>query len=468
MQKKRSGFFAALSNLKDSNIFLFLLALGISLFIWIYINYNVYPNFEKTLEDITVVTDIIGTKAEEYKLSVMSLPVENLKVDVHFTGNRSVLVGITKENIEAYIDFSSMTNTVGKQTLPIKVRSKKGVDEEKFTATPSLKSIEVEMDKYEQRYFNVGEINHKQLDRGQDVIIDEEGVACEPNQVLISGPSAALDQIDHIRVTVKDDETLNKTKTFTNIPDYELVGKNGQTISQSGYQIQTARFSVTIPVYYEKTLPMTVTLIGVPKDFDQEWLYSRLRINYDDVYSLPGYGENVKTFTLRTRTPINKETMSKSEKWSIGNVPLSKLTLGGDGYNLQVNVGDGFEDGSNVESVRITLDETDLKAVTRYIYNKEIQPMNGLPDLKYIIAPGRTAITMIGSSDEVSQIGVSDLQASVDLANSGISDAGAFSQAVSITLPDTAKHVWIAPTPKVSVTAVVQDKTEESKNSGTG
>ncbi|MBP0976428.1 MAG: hypothetical protein J6P20_10235, partial [Oscillospiraceae bacterium] len=386
-------------------------------------------------------------------------------------GERKDIGHLKKEDIVAYVDFNStLINKVGKQTLPIKVRLANTEDgtELKFTATPSVKNIEVELDRFEQRYFNVGEINHKQLERVQDVIVEEEGISCEPNQVLINGPTTALDQIDHIRLIVTDNEPISESKTYTNISDYELIGKNGQTISKDGYKVQTARFSVSIPVYYMKVLPMTVTLVGVPKDFDQDWLYSRLRINSDDVYCLPGYGENVKTIALRTDNSISKETMSRSEAWSIGKVPLSKLTLGGSGYTLTVNVGDGFKDMSNLETVRITLDETDLKAVTRYIYNKEIQPMNGLPDLKYIIAPGRTAITLIGPSDEISQISENDLQASVELANSGISDAGAFSQAVSVTLPDTAKHVWIAPTPMVSVTAVVQDKNEEIKGSATG
>lgn len=444
------------------------LSFFLSVLLWAYIASEISPGFEAEFSDIPVAVDITGTKAEEYELSVISQNIEDPKIDVTLIGNRSDLGGLKKEDISAYVDFDAMlTNTVGKQVLPIKIRTKAAYT----SAELSIPTMEITMDRYEDASFNVTDIDHKNIKTtDSETIKDIEAISCSPMAVKIKGPTAALALIDHIKLVIDEEETIEQTKIFTNITHYELIGKDGSRLDETPFNVENTRYSVTIPVYYMRTLPITIGVdkTGITKNFDMDWLKERLRIVADTEYTLPGFGDNNKMITLRTNDISHKTMLMSWTEYLVGNVPLSSLApidrknKDSKEYSLTVSPEEGFEDLSNIGTIKVVLDETDLITVTRGINNDEIRPMNGLADYDYTVAPGRTMITLIGPSDEISKIAASDLRAVVLLYNSGVNDAGSFSEGVTVTLPDDCPHVWVSPMPKVTVTAKAKETTASS------
>ena len=444
---------AWLRKINKNEIILFIISFILAWALWIYIAYSVSPFHELTLEDIPVSLDIADTKAEENNLSVISTEIENPKVTVKINGYRKDIGGITKDDITARVDFDAMqTNNTGKQKLPIKIETKYNI--QSMEIEPS--TLEVTLDYYANESFNVSaEIDHKKLKaQSSGDIIDEANLICVPSKVVISGPTVSLNQIDHIRVILDEEDVIDETKIYSNITHYELVDKNGTVISDTNLNVQNPRFSVTVPVYYMKKLPITLNITGVPNGFDTEWLMKRLRIVDDKQYPLAGYGDEgaeYKAIQLKTSNKKLIQELEKRDSYNINDVPISKLSLSGNGVPVEVRIDDGFKDASNLGSVTITLDTTDLTTKMRSIENTAISVVNGAADYEYTKAPGRTMVTLIGLTEEVTKIRASDLQASVSLTNAD-SDATNLSSVVSITLPEGIQHVWISPLPMLSIT----------------
>ncbi|MBR5371634.1 MAG: hypothetical protein IK130_05400 [Oscillospiraceae bacterium] len=439
--------------------------LGLSIFLafvaWGLIAMKINPEYQQVFQDVPVTVDITGTKAQDYELSVISKQMEDPKVNITLHGTRSALGGLTAKDVSAYVDFDSLVNVVGKQKLPIKVKC----DAAYVSIETSMQDFEVEMDRFGTRDINVTEIRHDNIKPADtETIVDEEKISCDPLTVKIKAPTSALEKLDHIRLIIDDDETITETQVFSNITHYELIDKDGAKLSEDAYQVQATRYSVKVPVYYERAVPVTVNVLekGVPKNFDFEWIKSRLRIISGTEYHLPGFtseGEEPLSITIRTENLTHKQNLDNLEAFSVGDVPLTALTTKSKAFPLEISLDEGLTNASNLNSVEIALDTTDLYSVTRTIDNSTIQPVNGAADLKYTIAPGRTQVTLVGLKDEVLKITDNDVRAAVVLYNRAVNDAGSFAEALTISLPDEFKHVWVSPLPKVSVTATVKETT---------
>ena len=440
-----------LNHITKQNIFLIVISFLIALFAWAFIASSVNPDYSKSFNGLDVTVDTAGTQAEGMGLSVLDSAVNDLTVDVTIAGNRTDIGGLNKSDLIAYVDFSTVTDTVGKQTFPIRLKTTAGTV--LTNCTFSQPSIELTMDKYETRTYAVTNVQYPNITASDDdVIIDEDNISCDPATVSIYGPTSQLSQIDHISVIISDTESLYQTKTYTDCTEYELVDADGKTIAETAFQVQATRFSVKIPVYYTHTLPVTIGISNVPGSFDIDTVMQRLRISTDHEYALPGYGDDNLMITIETDDPSNKSTLDAMDSMTIGTIPLSSLSIGSTPIEIVVTLDEGYTDLSNLGTVYVSLDDSDLVAAQRWITNSEIQLINGSSNFSYAMQSGRTSITLIGPPEAVAQINADDLQATVNLYNAAITEEGTSAQAVTITLPDSVSNVWVSPQPKVNIT----------------
>lgn len=438
-----------------SDLLLLIASLVLALFIWVYIATSVSTNYSLSFSDVPITVDISNSRAAAYGLSVVSPQDDDLSVDVTISGSRANIGGMNKSELEAYADFNSATisDKVGRQAVPVRVRSKSG--KSLGTVTLSVTSIDVSMDKFQTLEFPVSEVRHPNLTGADDeVVIDDENISCKPATVNIYGPSAALAQIDHLCVNVTEAEKINKNRIFTNCTDYTLVSSDGSTVSDTAFQVQTAAFTVTVPVYYIRRLPVTVD-VTTPKGFDPENILSRIRLYADQEYQLPGYGTNNLEFSIKTDDPDIKAELDKRDSLTLGPIPLSSFALGGDPILIDIaaELPKGYTDRSEFGTVSVTFDQEGLVSKQHWISNSEIIPINGPSGYDCRVQSGRTRVTLIGTEEELSQINSSDIKAYVNLFNASIPDEGTFSQAVTVVLPTTVSGVWISPQPKVDVIA---------------
>lgn len=434
-----------------------LLAFGLALVLWFYIAVTVYPSYSVHINNVPVQIDITDSTAAGYGLSVLSPESGSQTVDVVISGDRTSIGGLTRDDIIAYVDFdTNISDTVGTQRRPIRIKTVGGTELNDYEL--SVSTMDVKMDRYESEIFPVSEVlcpNLSPMD--ETVVLDQDAIVCDPSYVTIYGPSSALAQIHHIRVTLEDTTTMYETRTFTDCDHFDLMDADGNVISNAAFQVQAAGFVVKVPVYYSYTLPVTIQLSGVPVGFDTDALMQRLRLNADRSYALPGYSDDddFLTITIETSSADLQKTLKDRDSWVIGTVPISSLTLGGMSIEVPVTLPEGYTDRSNLQSVYVTLDETDLVAATRWINAGDIPIINGISGYEFEIQRGRFQITLIGTADAVSKITADDITATVNLYNAVITQEGTFSHAVTFTLPESATGVWVSGITKVNVTATL-------------
>lgn len=448
------------SNIKANSKSL-ILSMMLALILWFYIAVTVYPSYSVHITGVPVQIDIKDSTAAGYGLSVLSPESGSQTVDVEISGDRTSIGGLTRDDIIAYVDFdTNVTDAVGTQKRPIRIKTTTGLELTDYEL--SVSSMDIKMDRYESASFPVSEVLYPNLSVSDEtVVVDEDAIACDPSTVTIYGPSSALAQIHHIRVTVEDSMILYETRSFTDCTNFDLVDAEGNVISETAFQVQATNFVVKVPVFYTHTLPVTIQLSGVPAGFDSTMLLKRLRLNTDRAYPLPGYAENEDclSITIETGSAELQKALKERDAWNLGTVPISSLTLGGTPIEVPVTMPEGYTDRSNLQSVYVTLDETDLVAATRWISAGNIPIINGPPSYDFAIQRGRFQITIIGTADEVSKISADDITATINLYNAVITQEGTFSHAVTFTLPDTAEGVWVSGVYKVNVTAALVEDT---------
>ena len=96
--------------LKRSDISLIVLSFICALFLWAYIASNIASDITPQFRDLPITIDTANTQAE--RLGLKLLPeseeeLQNLTVTCTIYGNRAAIGGLTRSDLEAYVDFDS-------------------------------------------------------------------------------------------------------------------------------------------------------------------------------------------------------------------------------------------------------------------------------------------------------------------------------------------------------------------------
>ncbi|HBI84932.1 MAG TPA: hypothetical protein DDX71_01385 [Ruminococcus sp.] len=453
-----------LRKLTRSEVLMMILSFALALLVWTYAAQTVSPDITQNLKNLPVNVDLTGSRAESYGLSLLLSDedkdaLDHLRVACDIKGSRTAIGGLSGSDVEVYVDFDSALNRIGEQELPLKVRSltkKLRTDSLDCSLTPD--HITLNMDRFEKQTVRVTNALCTKITSADDetMILTDE-ISIEPSTVEITGPSTRLSEIDHIQVVVDAEEKLNQTKTYTNITNYQFLDSSGNVVKGDAVSAQGAVFSVQIPVKYSRVLPLTISLKTPPAGFDSDWLLEHIRLNGDCKLPLGNDDGSTKhlEIAIETRDPALKDNLDELETYELKDqIPLSSLTIGGASLERTVQLEDGFTDGSNIGSVMISLDDTGLTSRTFWIKNSDIQLMNGSAAYKYSlqVPTGNTAITLIGTEEQLDLIEAEDLAASINLFNISAPSEGTSPQPFTVTLPDTVSRVWVSPLPRVNIT----------------
>lgn len=425
-----------------------------AVFLWAYITSTITPDYTVSFKKLPVIIDLSGTRAESFGLSLM--PSANgdefsMTVDCDITGTRTAIGGLSRADVVAYVDFdSNVADVIGTQTLPIRLRTSAGT--ELSNVKLSQDSVDLTLDRYETRSFPVEEVLYPNLTVDDETRISKDEITFEPANVQISGPSTQLSAVDHIRVNLDAEEELTQTKTFTNCTRWSVIDGDGNVVSEHALSVQATRFSVRIPVFYSRSLPVTINIANAPSNFDVEQVLKRVRLNTNAAYSLPGYGDDNLMITIETTDPANKANLDQLKEWTIDSVPLSSLTVG-NSVEIPITMAEGFTDSSNIGTVYVSLDDSDLVTETRWVKNSDILLLNGDQRYNYRLESpgGNTPIILIGTQEELNLIADEDLRLSVNLITISVSSEGVYTQVLSVSMPDTVSGVWVSPTPTVNI-----------------
>ncbi|MBR2284649.1 MAG: hypothetical protein IJ874_09585 [Ruminococcus sp.] len=414
----------AIKNLR-SNLAMLIISVILAIFVWFAVSMTQYPSVQKTIEHIPLSTDISGSTASENGLSLISCSVE--EVTVELLGSRTEVGNLNSDNIEAYLDMSSISTT-GTKNITIKIRSSSGYSYEVQSVSPS--SASVVLDKYDTREFDVTpRIPNVTAADGKAIDLDE--VTCDPETVRINGPSAQLDRISKVCAVCSKTMSLDSAYVAAS-DDIQIFTEDNSLMDQSMLKLSTTNFNINIPVRTQKTVGLTVALVGAPSDFDQSSL--------SFIFS----ADSVTLATNNSQTEI-------PDTLEIGKIVLSELDLDYSKTFTLSNVlsSSDYINVSGLETVTVTLDSTGLGSIETSLDQSRISISNAPGNnYTYTVLTQKLPVKIIGPEDVIKEITPEDIIADVNLLNADITaDMFSYPAAFDCNYP----NVWITTDTRVSI-----------------
>ena len=426
-----------LKNLRNSymtsNLFLAVLAIIIAVILWLTISLTQYPSVQKTIENIPVTVDISGSAASQNGLSVTSCDVTEVKVEL--LGSRTQIGYLNNETLVAYFD-SDNVSTTGTKKLPIKIKSESGIKYEVKSIFPSKATVE--FDKITTRDFDVLPLTpNVKIVEGKVKNPDE--YMCIPSQIRITGPSAKLDQIDKCFAVSNKEMSLDTSYVLSGA-ELQLYTKDNLLIDQSSLESSSSNFDINIAVRTQKKVGLTAAIAYAPENFNTDMI--KFKLSSDSI-------------TLA----CNNSQVEIPPSLDLGLIPLYEIRPG---FSRTFAIENRLENTefinvSDLESVVVTIDDTELKELPMTINSDHINISN-LPDNNYTYSILTQAIdvTVVGSEESLAEITPEDIIGDVNLLNTNINEEQ-FTQSVIFSCTSF-DDVWIATNAKVTVQRTKAEK----------
>lgn len=416
-----------------NNTRLAVISLILAVIVWLMISMGLDQSASKTVSNIRLVTDTIGTTAADNDLSAIYCDVE--KVEVKLKCSKTQIRNINADTLEAYIDFDNVTSA-GKRTYPIKLRGN-GFQYEIESITPSVASVTLD------RYTAVEvPVTPKvpNISFAEGKVPDE--MTCEPSEVTVSGPASLLEKVSKCYV-YSDKEFADKDSSFTLTADkLQLYSDDDVEIDQSKMTFSNNSYVITVPVLTQKAVQPVVQLSNIPENFNKDAL--KLKITPESL-------------TIAT----NNSNAEISDTFEVQKINLSDIDLG---YSKDFDINErlanlGMMNRSGVATVNVSLDGTGLDRKEITLDSSSIH-LSDLPNDNYNYEPitQKLTITIVGPADVVAQLTSKDFVADASLLNVDKSEQKLSYDAVISCL--TSNEVWSVTKAKISIMKTL--KTEET------
>lgn len=252
MQKQKTN------KLFESRLLYFIIALFISFALWLYVSSVEKVTVEETFTNIPLVFSGADTIRDTRGLVVTQ--VSNSTVSVKIEGQRSVVSKLKdkEDQIKAVIDISGVTEPVNNRTT-FTISLPDGIDSNEITVlsrTPSI--IEYYIDKQSTKTIDVlckfvGSI-------AEGYIVSQP--VSDPLTVRISGPAKVIEQVDYAYIEINR-EDVDSTLQFS--AEYQLIGLDGNIITDDSIVLETETVNVTLPVEATKEVALSVDIIYGPE-----------------------------------------------------------------------------------------------------------------------------------------------------------------------------------------------------------
>ncbi len=302
----------------------------LAIIIWMYVVFNKTPDYEKSFEGVPV-TPINAMVLDDHSLTVYGDVKATVEIVVY--GARGDITTFSSDDIKATVDFIGITEA-GEHNLPITIELPEGAAVKSY----SPKSVAV----------NVQEVTEKKVPlvakpqystpyiKGDAVCTNTIGQTVET--VTVSGPASELKLIDHVEARPSYDGMLTTSTTAVGVPLIACT-KDGTEITSQYIGILPKTVTVEIPVYDEKDVDIKVETDSTALRGDIKSITvapAKMTVRRKIVRGVTL--ENVTSITVAT---FNEENITGMDK--------------GEEIELDIELGDGYENMSNFETVTATV-----------------------------------------------------------------------------------------------------------------
>lgn len=389
--------------MQKHKILSFLLALVVSIGLWVYAVTVVNPDDSVYVRDVRV--RVIGTSSLA-SANLMLTGGEDQTVNVEIAGRRSDLKELNSSTLEALADVSNIdrpgTYEVSWSLVPPSTVASGDIS---IVSTNSTK-ITVKVSEYNDRPEIPVEVEYTgTLPDGyvrDPAVLDRETVS-------VSGPAEEVNQIAKAILTVNLDDAMD---TIDEEIEYRLVDQNGEDLELSDYvQIPAPSIRVSVPVFCYKQITLKVNLI-------------------------PGGGATEKNavVTIEPATIAvsgSEEALKDLEEFVIKEIDLAQITETKT-WTVTPDLPVGVTNRASAKSVTVKLSLKGLSTKTYTVPCADIERSNDVETMEF--AEQSVAITVRGTPAAIAAIRDEDISVVADMTNGY--DAATKAVTLRISLPE--------------------------------
>jgi YbbR domain-containing protein len=394
-------------------------ALVLSLIVWLAISLQLFPNIERAIEvEISAEPTIFML---DRSLELSEGFDESLTVRVE--GKRYDVGRLSPEDFRVYLDLSEITEA-GVHEAYIRIEP---LVEQKFELTTPQSKRTVTIIQTDERTMQIyADIQNVGVREG--MMIHDMNITVSPSNVKIRGEQSVIDSIDRVHLLVESDEPLSSTVRLSG----ELVFLSGDgdriDVTEHDIQVEDRAFIVNIPVYKPITLPLDVTIINAPSNFDINSLINRMSIEPKE---------------LTIGAPDN--SIDNRDFWSLGTISLHDISLRElrDGLTIDITLPDGFINLSGDTQARLTFEDVDYGEMNFNVPSSNFTFINEPPGFDITSVTNVVRVNVVGPSDVLGSMSATDINGVVNFAGRTDISAGVMSIRVKFTVSGTNVRRWV-------------------------
>ena len=390
--------------MKRNKIPRILLAMLISVFLWLYVVTVVDPNDTKVVYSVPVTYENMTSLTDN---SLVMTSGQNATVTLKFYGRRSDLNNLTSESLTVTADVSRIKSE-GEQNLSYTVTLPDSVSDNNVQLTERTPSrLTVNVERAVEKQVNVAvDISNEVAD---GYVADLEAMKISPETITVFGHEAEVSKIDSARVSL---DIGGVTETVDNSFPYQLVDSDGNAVDTTNFRCSADAVDVMLTVEKYKEIPLTLELKagGGAKE-------KNVTVTLSPAYiTISGPGAIVDAM----------------DSLSIGTLDLASMTELSETKTYDITLPDNVTNvsGQNQVTARIVLNGLSTKTLEVENFSVSHKP----DGLDVTIVTTTLEITIRGPSDEIEAISAKDLTVQGDL--SDFSQAGTYKIPVTVTSKD--------------------------------
>ena len=349
--KKTKGIKAAISPTKsilgDRRIRLLLSVIG-AIIAWMAVTIVVQPGTTTTITNVPVDFTYDSSAYTSRGLSIVSAPEKS--VNLKLSGDGYTIGGLSASDFVVYPDWSSVRDS-GEKTLRLQVRSQSALLTGVSVSIDGDNTVDVVFDVVEEKTLPI-QVTTNYLSIADGYILYGTDVSKET--VTLSGPSSELSEVETCTAEVTHNGDLTDSVTLDT--PLRFYTRSGKEIKFDYTTLEAESVEVTLQVYKIATLPVTVSFINAPRDFDS---------------SVLSYALSKKTLNV-----AGPETqIDRLSSLSIGTIDLSTFALN-KVYEMPIELPTGIHLLDNLTNITVSFDSSRLETKTMNLPAACVQVVN--------------------------------------------------------------------------------------------
>lgn len=393
-----------------------IMAVIISIIVWFAVSIQMFPNISDHIDKVPVTAEPTSYMQQE-NLQITDYDKE---VTIQIHGKRYVIGTLTADDFTASLDLTGI-NSPGTHTVPIELNTVQNTSDYEIVSKNLTASVQVE--RIISKEINL-QVNTSTLTVEQNLQIQAEDIELSSDTVTVTGEQSLVESISRAVLEPIYDKTVSETTRMAGVVN--LYDSKGTKIDNPKLSYQSSDYTMTVPVYRVKTLPLNISFT-YPTGFDS----SSLKYT-------------ITPSEITIAAPATDISIESLERIDVGEVDLSDITYRDlQGIRLPISLGEGYKNLSNYSVAQVSFKDTESYGRREFSVSTEnFTVLNGSQDYDYNFVTGILNITAVGPSDILFDLNSDDIIGTVNMLGTP-SEEGTKNVTVSIRISGQNVNAWI-------------------------